>query len=79
MKEYLDNKEGDINEMIEMCKKLFEKTSQLIIASEKKVGRTHYKNGKDSSPILTEAAKDKKQKRNLKRFKVRQRNTVFNF
>ena len=58
MKEYIESKEGDLANLINECKKLFNKTTQLMIASDKKAGRAHYKNGKPSSPILTEAASD---------------------
>ena len=58
MNEYLEFGKGDIQEMIERCKTLFAKTTQLMIASEKKTGRAHYKKGKESSPILAEAARD---------------------
>ena len=65
MRNYIDNQEGCLEQMIETCKKLFEKTSQLMIASKRKVGQAHYKKGKESSPILTEAAQDVIECRNL--------------
>ena len=48
--------EGDVQEIIRRCKILFEKTTQLMIASERKVGRKHYLTGYPSSRTLTEAA-----------------------
>ena len=67
MQEYITENRGDINQMIEECHKLFQKTTQLMLASEKKVGRAHYTNAKESSPKLTEAAKDVLEVRHLVR------------
>ena len=58
MKEYLEEKTGDIDNMIKRCKILFQKTSEQMISSNKKAGRAHYRDGKPSSPILAEAAED---------------------
>ena len=48
---------GDIQIMISDCKKLFNKTTQLMKASEKKVGKKPYKHGYPSSSVLRKAAK----------------------
>ena len=58
MNTYIDKKEGDLNDMIKECKKLFSKTTELMLASDKKAGRAHYTQGKAASPKLTEAAND---------------------
>ena len=56
MQEYLKTGKGDIESMIERCKVLSEKTSQLMIHSEQKIGRKHYRSGYPLSPILKKAA-----------------------
>ena len=55
MEEYMVNRVGDIDNMIKRSKILFEKVTQLMIASEKKVGRKHYSTGYPSSRKLKEA------------------------
>ena len=42
--------------MIKRCKSIFEKTTQLMIASERSVGKKHYKKSYPFSPKLNEAA-----------------------
>ena len=42
-------------DLIQCCKILFEKTTQLMFASEKKAGRAHYKNGFPASRALKKA------------------------
>lgn len=58
MENYLEEESGNLSEMIEECKILFNKTTELMIASDKKSGRAHYTQGKAASPKLTEAAND---------------------
>ena len=58
MNQYLENKEGELQDLIKRCKNLSEKTKQLMIHSERKVGRRHYNNGYPSSPKLKEAAQE---------------------
>ena len=56
METFLEEGKGDIEEMKKRCKILAEKTYQLMIHSDKKVGRRHYKHGFPSSPKLKAAA-----------------------
>ena len=65
MLEYLENKVGNLDEMVASCKILFNKTTELMLASDKKSGRAHYVEGKAASPKLAEAAKDVKECRRL--------------
>ena len=58
MRNHLQHKQGNVDEMITQCKTLFNKTTELMLASDKKAGRAHYTQGKAASPKLTEAAKD---------------------
>ena len=52
-------KEGKIDgDLVDECKKLFNKTTQLMIASERKTGRSHYKQGYPASRQLKKAADD---------------------
>ena len=56
MMKYIEKNTGSIDDMIERCKKLFEKMTQIMKASEKRVGRKHYPHGRPSSNQLREAA-----------------------
>ena len=56
MLKYLNDGKGCIKEMIKKCKTLFNKTSELMIGSENKLGKNHYTNGFPYSPKLKEAA-----------------------
>ena len=56
MMKYIEKNTGSIDDMIERCKKLFEKMTQITKASEKRVGRKHYPHGRPSSNQLREAA-----------------------
>ena len=55
MEHYQQTKFGNIDEMIVRCKTLFEKVTQLMTASEKRVGRKHYPSGYPFSRKLKEA------------------------
>ena len=55
METHLEEGGRDEKRMIEECKKLCEKVAQLMIASERKVGRKQYNNGYPSSRKLKEA------------------------
>ena len=56
MREAINKGTGSKQEMINQCKTLFEKTTQLMIASERSVGKKHYKKSYPFSPKLNEAA-----------------------
>ena len=56
MLKYQSEGKSCINELIKKCKTLFNKTSELMIGSENKLGKRHYKNGFPFSPKLKEAA-----------------------
>ena len=56
MNNFETNGEGYIDEMIHECKKLFSKTTQIMKASEKKVGKKPYGKGYPSSNLLRKAA-----------------------
>ena len=56
MIKYLNEGTGCIKGLIMKCKTLFNKTSELMIGSEKKLGKKHYVNGFPFSPKLKEAA-----------------------
>ena len=47
---------GNREEIIARCQKLFSKTTQLMLASERKLGRLHYPTGYPSSQKLKDAA-----------------------
>ena len=52
---YLTDTKGNREELIERCKTLFNKTTQLMKASERRVGRKNRNHGYPSSQILREA------------------------
>ena len=56
MKQHLKEGIGSKEDLILRCKVLAEKTRQLMVHSERKVGRRHYKRGFPSSPKLKEIA-----------------------
>ena len=56
MLKHLNDGKGCIKEMIMKCKTLFNKTSKLMIGSENKLGKNHYKNGFPYSLKLKEVA-----------------------
>ena len=56
MKDFTQQGKGCINTLIEKCKTLFNKTTQLMISSERKVGKQHYNKSYLFSPKLKEAA-----------------------
>ena len=56
MREAINKGTGCIQEMVKQCKIIFEKTTQLMIASERSVGKKHYKKSYPFSPKLNEAA-----------------------
>ena len=56
MIDYKNKGEGDIDDMIERCQRLCEKTHQLMIASEKRTGKKPYPKGYAFSGSLKEAA-----------------------
>ena len=70
MENYIDTGKGDVDELVRQSKVLFEKTTQVMKASERAVGRKAYKNGYSSSNTLREAAESliqvKKELRNEK-------------
>ena len=70
MEDYIDTGKGDVDELVRRSKVLFEKTTQVMKASERAVGRKAYKNGYSSSNTLREAAESliqvKKELRNEK-------------
>ena len=56
--DYLDDREGEKEELVKRCKVLSEKTSQLMIASKRKARKKPYKIGFPSSKIVREAGDD---------------------
>ena len=56
MKQYEETGEGNISTMIKECKTLFEKTTQVMKSSERKIGKKKYKNCFPSSNKLRKAA-----------------------
>ena len=56
MLEFSCKGKGSLSLMIERCKTLFNKTTQLMISSERKAGKRHYKRSYPFSPKLKEAA-----------------------
>ena len=54
---YLKQQNGNKDEIIKKCHKLFEKTTEIMKYSEKKLGRIHYDNGFPSSQTLTNVTK----------------------
>ena len=57
IQEYLHKRKGNEEDLIQRCQRLSEKTSQLMIASERKLGRKHYEGGYPYSSKLRLAAK----------------------
>ena len=53
---YIRTGKGDLRDMIRRAKILFNKTTQLMHASENKLGQKHYQKKKSSSPMLDKAA-----------------------
>ena len=56
MNQFTQQGKGCINTMIEQCKILFNKTTELMISSERKVGKQHYNKSYPFSPKLKDAA-----------------------
>lgn len=69
---YVNKKKGKKDEMIEQTKKLFNKVTELMKSSDKKVGRLHYNKGYPHSPQLkTIANKLIKQKSKLRQESIK--------
>ena len=52
----LKNKKGNREYIIQQCKNLFAKTSEIMHCSHNKLGRKHYTNGFPASPKLVNTA-----------------------
>ena len=58
MEKFVAYGKGDKNESIRRCQILFEKLTQLMKASERKIGRKPYKHGFASSTLLRRTAEE---------------------
>ena len=56
IRDLIKRKGGDKGDIIKRCKNLFQQTTELMIASEKKLGRVHYSQGYVSSSKLKHLA-----------------------
>ena len=52
MEKYNKTEEGEISTLIQRCKTLFEKTTQVMKASERSLGNIAYSHGYPSSKVL---------------------------